>query len=204
MSADTLNTHYNKHHKGYVDKLNELIRNTPYANMSLEEIILKSDDNLESENEKKIFNNSSQHWNHTFFWNCLNEASDQKPSKALGKLLDKNFSDKDKFVEQFSQQAVDLFGSGWTWLVKNQDASLEIFSGSNAESPLVYGKIPLLTCDVWEHAYYLDYKSERKTYLKKFWQLVNWDFVEQCLENSESVSTNPFDKALLFQRKNLN
>lgn len=189
MSAETLNIHYTKHHQRYVDKLNELIEETQYAKLSLEQIILKSAKMPESITDKKIFNNASQNWNHNFFWNSICEAYDQKPSKALAAILKKSFGGKDEFIEEFSAKAADLFGSGWTWLVKNKDHSLEIFNGSNAESPLVDGKIPLLVCDVWEHAYYLDYKNERKTYIQKFWQVVDWEFVEKCLSESETGKT---------------
>ncbi|MDZ4663075.1 MAG: superoxide dismutase [Pseudomonadota bacterium] len=194
ISSQTTKFHYKKHHKNYVDKVNKLVRGTPYAKLSLVEIILKTANMKNSDKEKKIFDNASQTWNHTFFWNCLSSDHNQKPSKRLTKVLSENFGSAKQFVDEFSLEASELFGSGWTWLVKNPDQSLEIFSSSNAENPLVYGKIPLLACDVWEHAYYLDYKNDRKTYIQNFWQVVDWSFVEKCL--AKAVPTPPIHTSL--------
>lgn len=194
ISAETLNVHYHGHHKIYVDKLNKLIENTPYAKLTLEQIVLKCAPKIAFDNvddrEKNIFNNASQAWNHAFFWNCLSGNPKQKPAKILTEALIKNFGSKDKFIEQFSRKATDLFGSGWVWLAKTKNNKLEIFAGSNADSPLVHGWTPLLACDVWEHAYYIDYKNERQTYIKKYWEVVSWGFVEKCLLSNSSHKRN--------------
>ncbi len=178
ISAETVSLHYQKHHGGYVNKLNELIKNSSYKNTDLEEIILtswKSSDEI----DKKIFNNASQTWNHSFYWKCLSTSPHQTPSPSFIKILAKNYGSKDVFTELFTQECNELFGSGWVWLVKDElNQSLEIVSTQNAESPLTLGLKPLLVCDIWEHAYYVDYKNERKNYTKNFWSLVNWEFVE--------------------------
>ena len=172
MSAETLDFHYGKHHKKYLDTANEIIPGTEYESMALEDIIMKS--------SGKLFNQVAQVWNHTFFWNCLTPNSGE-PGKALADALIKNFGGIEDFKKKFSDVAAGTFGSGWAWLVKNSDGSLEIMSTANAGTPMTEGKTALLTCDVWEHAYYIDYRNARPTYLEHFWALVNWDFVEQNL-----------------------
>ncbi|MDD3762648.1 MAG: Fe-Mn family superoxide dismutase [Nevskiales bacterium] len=172
MSAETLDYHYGKHHKAYVDNGNKLIAGTEFENMSLEDMVMKS--------SGKIFNNAAQVWNHTFFWNCLTPKQ-AEPSAALSDALTKAFGSVDDFKKQFTESAIGNFGSGWTWLVKNADGSLAIVNTSNAANPMTDGKKPLLTCDVWEHAYYIDYRNARPSYLEHFWALVNWAFVEQNL-----------------------
>jgi Fe-Mn family superoxide dismutase len=154
-----------------VDNLNKLIPGTEFENMSLEETILKSSGG--------IFNNAAQVWNHTFYWNCLTPKSSREPSGKLADAITKKFGSFDEFKKQFSQTAVTTFGSGWGWLVKNPDNSVELISTSNAGTPMTQGKEALLTCDVWEHAYYIDYRNARPTYVEKFWDLVNWDFVAE-------------------------
>jgi Fe-Mn family superoxide dismutase len=171
ISKETLEYHYGKHHKAYVDNLNKLIPGTEFENMSLEETILKSSGG--------IFNNAAQVWNHTFYWNCLTPKSSREPSGKLADAITKKFGSFDEFKKQFSQTAVTTFGSGWGWLVKNPDNSVELISTSNAGTPMTQGKEALLTCDVWEHAYYIDYRNARPTYVEKFWDLVNWDFVAE-------------------------
>lgn len=188
ISTQTMEVHYKKHYKGYVNKLNELINNTAYDKLTLEQIILKSAAKSNNETDVKIFNNASQAWNHTFYWNCMSSSHNQMPAKEVDKTLSQHFKSKVDFINEFNSAAMNLFGSGWVWLVKNQNGSLEIFKGKNADNPLVYGKIPILNCDVWEHAYYLDYKNDRKTYLQKFWNLVDWEFVKNCLSKSEEIS----------------
>ena len=175
MSAETLEFHYGKHHKTYVDKLNSLVPGTPFENASLEEIIRKSDGG--------IFNNAAQVWNHTFFWNCLSPQGGGAPTGAVQEVIDKSFGSFDAFKEKFTQAAINLFGSGWAWLVKNPDGSLSIEALSNAGNPLTKDQTPLLTCDVWEHAYYIDYRNARPKFLDGFWSLVNWEYVEKNLKS---------------------
>ncbi len=169
ISQETLEYHYGKHHKAYVTNLNNLIKGTEFENASLEEIIKKSSGGL--------FNNAAQVWNHTFYWNSLSPSGGGKPSGTLADAINAEFGSLDAFKEKFSTSAATNFGSGWTWLVKNQSGSLEIVNTSNAGCPLTDDKIPLLTCDVWEHAYYIDYRNVRPKYIEAFWSLVNWDFV---------------------------
>jgi Fe-Mn family superoxide dismutase len=169
ISAETLEFHHGKHHKTYVDNLNKLIPGTEFENLSLEDIVRKSSGG--------IFNNAAQIWNHTFYWNCLAPNAGGKPSGALAAAIDTAFGSFDAFKEKFSQTAITTFGSGWGWLVKNAAGGLELVSTSNAGCPLTAGQTPLLTCDVWEHAYYIDYRNARPKYVESFWNLVNWDFV---------------------------
>jgi Fe-Mn family superoxide dismutase len=173
ISAETLEYHYGKHHQTYVTNLNNLIKGTEFEKLSLEDIIRKSSGGL--------FNNAAQVWNHTFYWNCLTPSSSGKPGGALAKAIDAAFGSFDEFKNKFSQTAIGTFGSGWAWLVKNADGSLAISSTSNAGTPLTEGKKALLTCDVWEHAYYIDYRNARAKYVEKFWEIVNWDFVARNL-----------------------
>jgi Fe-Mn family superoxide dismutase len=169
ISRETLEFHYGKHHRTYVDKLNGLIEGTELADASLEEIVRRSSGG--------VFNNAAQVWNHTFYWHCLSPSGGGHPGGALAKAIDEAFGSFDAFHQQFSDKAVTLFGSGWAWLVKKPDGKLAIVQTSNAETPLTGDAKPLLTCDVWEHAYYIDYRNARPKYLEAFWQLVNWDFV---------------------------
>lgn len=169
ISAETLEYHYGKHHATYVNNLNNLIPGTEFENMSLEDIIKKS--------SAGIFNNAAQIWNHTFYWNCLSPNGGGEPTGDLGDAINTAFGSFADFKEKFTTSAVTNFGSGWTWLVKNNDGSLEIVNTSNAANPVTDGKTPLMTCDVWEHAYYIDYRNARPKYLETFWNLVNWDFI---------------------------
>ena len=169
ISKETLEFHYGKHHKTYVDNLNKLLPGTEFENLSLEDIVRKSSGGM--------FNNAAQIWNHTFYWNCLAPNAGGKPTGALASAIDQAFGSFDTFKEKFSQTAVTTFGSGWGWLVKNASGGLELVSTSNAGCPLTAGQTPLLTCDVWEHAYYIDYRNARAKYVETFWNLVNWDFV---------------------------
>jgi len=167
MSRETLEYHYGKHHKGYVDKLNGLITGTPQAEASLEELVRKADG--------AVFNNAAQVWNHSFFWACLSPRR-QSPGKDLQRALD-SLGGLESFKSEFSKAAVNVFGSGWAWLTKDRGGEVRITTTANAENPLRLGQVPLLTCDVWEHAYYIDHRNDRGAYLKAFWELVNWDFV---------------------------
>ena len=170
ISAKSLEFHYGKHHKGYVDKTNKLIKNTEFETKSLEEVIQSADGPL--------YNNAAQVWNHTFFWNCLTPASQGLNSGNLFESIEKAFGSFDEFKKQFTNKGVSLFGSGYVWLVANKQGELSIKTGKNAYNPLVDELIPLLTCDVWEHAYYLDYQNKRDEFLTNFWKIVNWDFVQ--------------------------
>ncbi len=169
ISAETIEYHYGKHHQAYVTNLNNLIPGTEYENSSLEEIIKKASGG--------IYNNAAQVWNHTFYWNCLSPKGGGEPTGKLSEAINKAFGSFADFKEQFTKAAVTQFGSGWAWLVKNTDGSLAIEATGNAGNPLQQGKTPLLTCDVWEHAYYIDYRNARPKYLEAFWNLVNWDLV---------------------------
>ena len=168
ISEETLEFHHGKHHQTYVTNLNNLVPGTEFADLSLEEIILKS--------SGPIFNNAAQVWNHTFYWNSLTPNGGGEPTGVLADAINTAFGSFEKFKEEFSKCAVTTFGSGWAWLVKNADGSLALVSTSNAGCPLTTGQTPLLTCDVWEHAYYIDYRNARPVYLEAFWALVNWDF----------------------------
>jgi len=170
ISAETLEYHHGKHHQTYVTNLNNMIPGTEYENLSLEEIIKKAP-------AGGVFNNAAQVWNHTFYWNCLAPKAGGAPSGALADAISKAFGSFDAFKEKFTTSCVTNFGSGWTWLVKNGDGSLEIVNTSNAGCPLTMDKTPLLTCDVWEHAYYIDVRNARPKYVENFWNLVNWEFV---------------------------
>jgi Fe-Mn family superoxide dismutase len=169
ISAETLEYHYGKHHKTYVDNLNKLIPGTEFEKMTLEEIIRKASGGT--------FNNAAQIWNHTFYWSCLGPNGGGEPTGELAGAINRTFGTFAQFKEKFSATATTLFGSGWAWLVKNPDGSLAIEPASNAGNPLKDNKKPLLTCDVWEHAYYIDYRNARAKYIEAFWKLVNWDFV---------------------------
>lgn len=171
MSKETLEFHYGKHHQAYVTNLNNLIEGKDFATMTLEEIIKKS--------EGPIFNNAAQVWNHTFFWNSLSPKGGGEPTGRIADSIKKDFGSFEKFKEEFTKAAVTQFGSGWAWLVKKPDGSLAIKQSANAATPLTENLVPLLTCDVWEHAYYIDYRNARPTYLEHWWKLVNWDFADK-------------------------
>jgi Fe-Mn family superoxide dismutase len=169
ISAETIDFHYGKHHQAYVTNLNNLVPGTKFENASLEDIVMQADGG--------IFNNAAQVWNHTFYWNGLSPDGGGEPTGALGAAINKAFGSFAAFKEAFIKSAVGNFGSGWTWLVRNEDGSVAIVNTSNAANPLRDGKKPLLTIDVWEHAYYIDYRNARPKYLDEIWKLVNWDFV---------------------------
>jgi len=172
ISKETLEYHYGKHHKAYVEKTNELIKGTEFEKMKLEDIVRKS--------SGKLFNNAAQAWNHEFYWHCLAPRGGGEPHGRLMDAIHRDFVSFHQFKEEFTKTAVDTFGSGWAWLVKDSDGHLKIESKPNAETPLTdIKKTPILTCDVWEHAYYVDYRNARPEYLKAFWHLVNWEFAEK-------------------------
>jgi Fe-Mn family superoxide dismutase len=168
ISAETIDFHYGKHHQTYVTNLNNLIKGTEFEAMDLESIVRKS--------QGGMFNNAAQVWNHTFYWNCLSPNGGGEPTGKVAEAINKAFGDFATFKEKFSDLAVKTFGSGWAWLVQRPDGSLGLVSTPNAATPLTGTDKPLLTCDVWEHAYYIDYRNARPKYVEAFWNLVNWDF----------------------------
>ncbi len=169
ISKKTIEYHYGKHHMTYVQKLNDLIPGTPFADGTLEEIIMKADGG--------IFNNAAQVWNHTFYWESFSGNGGGEPDGALLQAINKDFGSFEKFREAFTQAAATLFGSGWAWLARIPGGKLEIIQAGNADNPLRSGLAPLLTCDVWEHAYYLDYQNRRPEYIAAFWKIVDWNKV---------------------------
>ena len=171
ISRETLEYHYGKHHQAYVTNLNNLLADHALKTEPLENIIKKS--------EGPIFNNAAQVWNHTFYWNCLSQTHHQQPKGELLKAIEQAFGSYPAFQEQFTKLAVGTFGSGWAWLVKDKSGKLSLVSTSNAATPLTNPNTkPLLTCDVWEHAYYIDYRNARPKYVESFWNIVNWSFVQ--------------------------
>ncbi len=173
ISAETLSFHHGKHHQTYVTKLNELIAGTEYADLPLEEVFKRASGG--------IFNNAAQTWNHSFYWNCLSPTGGGAPTGKIAEAIDASWGSFDKFKEELTQSAATNFGSGWTWLVKNEQGEIEILNTSDAGNPLTEGKTPILTVDVWEHAYYIDYRNVRPQYIEAYWQLVNWEFANQNL-----------------------
>ncbi len=173
ISAETIDFHYGKHHQAYVNNLNTLTQGKPEADTSLEELIRTA--------EGGLFNNAAQVWNHTFYWHCLSPTGGGTPSGDAADAINKTSGNFEAFKEAFSNAAITLFGSGWAWLVKDSSGAISIDTTSNAGNPLRDGKTPLLTLDVWEHAYYIDYRNARPSYVNAFWNLVNWDFVAQNL-----------------------
>jgi Fe-Mn family superoxide dismutase len=173
ISAETLAYHYGKHHRAYVDNLNKLTAGTEWADKTLEDIIREADGG--------IFNNAAQVWNHTFYWNCLSPDGGGEPTGAVATRINSSFGSFVDFRDRFTADAASQFGSGWAWLVSAPSGGLSIVTTSNAGNPLRDGNKPLLTCDVWEHAYYIDYRNARPEYLGHFWDLVNWDFVTDNL-----------------------
>jgi superoxide dismutase, Fe-Mn family len=170
ISVETLEYHYGKHHQTYVTNLNNLIKGTEFENASLEDVVRGSSGG--------VFNNAAQVWNHTFYWNSLTPKSKGKPTGALADAIDAKWGSFEAFKEVFTKMAVGNFGSSWTWLVKKADGSLDVVNTSNAATPLTTSDKPLLTCDLWEHAYYIDYRNLRPKYIETFFALANWDFAE--------------------------
>lgn len=177
ISAETIEYHYGKHHKSYVDKLNGFVEGTPYAEKSLEEICQATRD---KSSETSIFNNAAQVWNHNFYWQCLAPKGGGDPKGALLEKIVDAFGSVSSFKEKFGTAAAGQFGSGWAWLVRKDDG-IVIETTSNADTPMAAGKTCLMTLDVWEHAYYIDYRNARPKYIEEFWKLVNWDFVADRL-----------------------
>jgi Fe-Mn family superoxide dismutase len=171
ISKETLEFHYGKHHQTYVTNLNNLIKGTEFENASLEEIVKKS--------AGGVFNNAAQVWNHTFYWNSMKPNGGGAPTGALADAINAKWGSFDKFKEEFTKCAVGTFGSGWAWLVKKADGTLDLVSTSNAATPVTTDVTPLMTCDVWEHAYYIDTRNARPKYVENFWNVVNWDFASK-------------------------
>ena len=179
ISAQTLDIHHGKHHNAYVTNLNNLVKDSDLASKSLEEVIMASAKDLPA--KQGIFNNSAQVWNHTFFWNCLKQGGGGKPTGKVLARIEADFGSYEKFAEEFKNAAVTQFGSGWAWLVE-ENGKLKITKTANADLPMAHGQKALLTCDVWEHAYYLDYQNRRPDFVQTVLdKLVNWDFVEKNL-----------------------
>lgn len=173
MSAETLDFHHDKHHRAYVDKLNEMIKGTRHEDQPLDEIVMSS--------EGDLFNNAAQAWNHAFFWQCLTPKGGGEPRGKIAELITKRWGTFANFKKEFSAEAKAHFGSGWAWLVLNAAGEADIFTTPDAETPIAAGLRPLLTLDVWEHAYYVDYRNERPAFIEAYWNLVNWDFANQNL-----------------------
>jgi Fe-Mn family superoxide dismutase len=174
ISKETLEFHHDKHHAAYVNRLNELIKGTPHENQSLEQIIKGS--------QGALFNQAGQHFNHSFYWKSLAPKAGGEPKGPVADAIKKSFGDFAAFKKQFSDLAAGHFGSGWAWLIRDKDGSLKVIGTHDAGTPVAQDQHPLLTCDVWEHAYYIDYRNARAKYIEAFWNLVNWDFVAQNLK----------------------
>jgi Fe-Mn family superoxide dismutase len=170
ISAETLEYHHGKHHKKYVDTLNKLVEGTEFADMPLEDVVRKAPPG-------KIFNNAAQHWNHSFYWQCMSPKGGGEPSGKLADQLRKDFGGMSEFRKKFDAAAIDAFGSAWAWLVRLPSGALNIQWTGNADDPPRHDSTALLTCDMWEHAYYIDYRNEKEKYLEAFWKVVNWEFV---------------------------
>jgi superoxide dismutase, Fe-Mn family len=181
ISRETLDFHHGKHHATYVQKLNDLVKKSEFVNASLEEIILHV-------GSGPLFENAAQHWNHSFYWNCLTPES-PRPKNVLTEAIKASFGSLANFKSQFTEAAVNHFGSGWAWLMMD-DKGIKIETTHDADLPLAHGATALLTCDVWEHAYYIDYHNARSEYLKHFWNIVNWRFVEENYNRALSLHSN--------------
>ena len=179
LSGETLDYHWGKHHRSYVDKLNKLVAGTKYAELPLEEIVRTSTGD--------VYNNAAQHFNHSIYWNSLSPQGGGEPGGALAEAIGKSHGSFKSFREEFSKKAVAIFGTGWCWLVKKGGGQVEIQPAFDADCPLTRGDTPLLACDVWEHAYYIDYRNERDRYVEAFWKIVNWRFAEQAFAGRETA-----------------
>lgn len=175
ISSETLELHYGKHAKDYFEKTNELVAGSGLEGLPLEDVVKRA--------KGKLFNQSAQALNHVFYWNCMAPVDTKRMSPAFAKVIAKNFGTQEKFIDSFSKKAKEHFGSGWAWLVKMPNGALKIETRSDAGNPITDELQPILTCDVWEHAYYVDYRNERESYLEAFWKIVNWDFVESSFDS---------------------
>ena len=179
LSAETLELHHGKHHQGYVDGLNEAIEGTELQDLGLMELVRRSSGGT--------FDKAGQHFNHSFYWRCIAPGGSDGPSGDLLRAIESRFGSPDKLKEAFTGEANDLFGSGWCWLVRDSAGALHIRQTSNADTPVVRGEVPLLTCDVWEHAYYVDYRNERGAYVDDFWKAIQWDFAARCFAEPRGI-----------------
>lgn len=178
ITEETFDYHYGKHHATYVNNLAGLVKDTPLETATVEEIIQKGF----GENNPALFNNAAQHWNHSFFWHCLSPNGGKAPQGRIAELINRDFGSFENFKELFSTTAVKLFGCGWAWLAQDENQKLEIVPMKDAHTPLTENKTPILTLDVWEHAYYIDYRNARPKFVEGFWEIVNWDFANQNLK----------------------
>lgn len=178
ITEETFDYHYGKHHAAYVNNLAVLVKDTYLIDASVEKIIKKGF----SDNKTVLFNNAAQHWNHSFFWHCISPEGGKAPDGEIGELIVRDFGSFERFKAQFSTTAAKLFGCGWAWLAQNEQGVLEILPMKDAHTPLTENKIPILTLDVWEHAYYIDYRNARPKFIEGFWEIVNWDFANQNLK----------------------
>lgn len=178
ITEETFDYHYGKHHAAYVNNLSGLVKDTPLYEMSVEQIIQKAF----KEKDAGLFNNAAQHWNHSFFWHCLSPNGGKAPNGKIKELINRDFGDFETFKNTFSETAVKLFGCGWAWLAQNDNGKLEIIPMKEAYTPLTEGKTPILTLDVWEHAYYIDYRNARPKFVESFWDIVNWNFANENLK----------------------
>ena len=181
VSGETLEYHWGKHHRTYVDKLNKLISGTKFAELPLEQIVRTSSGD--------IFNNAAQHFNHSIYWKSLGPKGGGEPQGKLAQAVQNGWGSFASFREEFNKKAVAIFGTGWCWLVKKGETEVEIQPAFDADCPITKGQVPLLTCDVWEHAYYIDYRNERDRYVEAFWKIVDWRYAEQAFSGSEAVET---------------
>ncbi len=177
ISAETMSYHYGKHHAGYVKKLNAAVEGSPFAELDVEATIKKA----HAEGNRGVFNNAAQHFNHSFYWKGLSPTGGGEPTGKAADAIKASYGTFDSFKAAFSKEAAGHFGSGWAWLVQDTSGNLKITSTHDADTPIAHGQTPLLTCDVWEHAYYVDYRNGRGDYIAAFWNLVNWDFVSSNL-----------------------
>lgn len=178
ITEETFDYHYGKHHATYVNNLSGLVKDTPLESASIEEIIQKGF----AENNAPLFNNAAQHWNHSFFWHCLSPNGGKAPDGKIAEFITRDFGSFETFKKTFSETAVKLFGCGWAWLAQNEQGILEIVPMKDAHTPLTENKKPILTLDVWEHAYYIDYRNARPKFVEGFWEIVNWDFANENLK----------------------
>ena len=178
ITEETFDYHYGKHHAAYVKNLNDIIKDSELQEKSVEELILIGN----NKQDAGLFNNAAQHWNHSFFWHCLSPNSGGQPTGAIKDLILRDFNSFENFKDQFSTTATKLFGAGWAWLAEDEAGKLEIIPMKDAHTPLTESKTPILTLDVWEHAYYIDYRNARPKFVESFWELINWDFANENLK----------------------
>jgi Fe-Mn family superoxide dismutase len=178
ISPEAFSFHHGKHHNAYVNNLNTLLNGHPLADLPVEQLLARVAE-IDASVRTKVFNNAAQHFNHSFYWKSLRPASASTPGGAFLAAVNKTFGSLDALKDAFTKESVGHFGSGWGWLVKEKDGSLKVVGTHDAGTPLTSGQVPLLTCDVWEHAYYIDYRNDRAAYLKNFWEIANWEFAEK-------------------------